>query len=333
LIDESKPVRIVWNGAAETADVKNGKIALHSPTLHASDHAKTPGLPGSIGGIYDLPFAIVTGTSSTDPVMKALCLEKSETLVKAWQDWQHQTPRVFKDSDLSDADAARYSLLLIGGPDANLVTHKLAAKLPLKVATDAITIGQRGYPVTDGRVTMIQPSPLNPQRYVVVVAATSPTGLQFWSPTEIRNSALDFVIADGHVAAAGQQAHLTDLWVAGGWFDRDWALDESLVRVGDQEARAKSLSLSGPLEPGILEAYLGKYDLGRGGELKVSRQGNKLMAAPPGSPAVELVPAGADTFYIFDGSLVVVFARDASGKVNSFTATRPSGKFSGRRVD
>jgi hypothetical protein len=209
----------------------------------------------------------------------------------------------------------------------------LADKLPLKLSSDSITLGGRNYAATDARVEMIRPNPYNPERYVLVVAATSSTGLQFWSPNRIRNSALDFVIEDGRVPSAGQQAERSDLWLAGGWFDRNWAPDESLVYPGLGDVRAKGLTLTGPLEPSVLDAYVGNFQLNPQFTIKVFRQGNKLLTVAPGNPPSEMIPAGNNTFFIADGSLVVVFSRDASGKVTSFEATRPNTKFTARRVD
>jgi hypothetical protein len=86
---------------------------------------------------------------------------------------------VFKDTEISSDDMARYSLLLFGGPEANRVVAKLAAKLPLQVSADRITIDGRTFPVKDAAVQMIYPNPLNAERYVRIAAGTSPDGMYF----------------------------------------------------------------------------------------------------------------------------------------------------------
>ncbi len=63
------------------------------------------------------------GTISPDPMMRKLCEINFEQGVRDWENWQHTTPRHFKDTEISDEDLKRYSLILIGGPDANLITN------------------------------------------------------------------------------------------------------------------------------------------------------------------------------------------------------------------
>jgi S-layer protein (TIGR01564 family) len=97
--------------------------------------------------------------------------------IDGWRDWQKQEPRVFKDTEIKDADLSKYSLLLVGGPDANRVTRKLADRLPLRISVDRITIDGKDFAVKDAAVQMLYPNPLNPERYVWIAAGTSTDGL------------------------------------------------------------------------------------------------------------------------------------------------------------
>ncbi|MFO1501710.1 MAG: prolyl oligopeptidase family serine peptidase [Verrucomicrobiota bacterium] len=332
LIDSAKPVTLVWNGVAQTSAMQNGKIRLQGPDFRPSGHDKNARLPGSLGDLFNLPFAIVRGTASADAAMNEACRRQTDAVVKMWRDWQRQPPRVWGDSDISETEASHYSLLLIGGPEANLVTRRFAQELPLRIGHDSISIGDRAFAVSDGRVELIRPNPLNPERYVLVAAATSAEGMRL-RPLDIRNSPFDFVIEDGRVASAGQKANRTELWVAGGWFDPHWALDDGRVQLGDPDARAQALRLRGPLEEGVLDTFVGDYELAPGGILRIRRAGNRLTGQAGQDPPVELVPAGENTFFIFDGSTVIVFAKDATSKVASFVATRPNMTLSGKRIN
>jgi hypothetical protein len=70
---------------------------------------------------------------------------------------------------------------------------------------------------------MIYPSPLNPQRYVLVVAATSAAGMHFWNAGGLWNTPLRM----------------------------DWTIrDDRWVFPGDAELRAKS-PLRRPAPPGF----------------------------------------------------------------------------------
>jgi poly(3-hydroxybutyrate) depolymerase len=333
LIDVTRPVHVVWNGERRTVTASAGRLELA-----AAGYTKDPGekgarLAGALGEVFNVPFAIVTGTASADSVMNDVCREKTDALVRMWREWQRQPVRVFNDSELTDADAARYSLLLIGGPDANSYTRRIAHALPLRISHEEITIGGRSFPVRNGRVELIHPNPLSPGNYVLVVAATSATGMQTWPPLDLRNATYDFVVEDGHVAAAGQKADRTQLWVAGGWLNRRWQVTDDLLYAGDPAVRAAALRLRDSLGVDAIEAYVGRYQLAPDVLVSLRRHDRQLSASIAGDPERTMVPAGDDTFYIFDGPTVVTFERDPSGRVTALKGTRPDREFVGKRVD
>ena len=127
VIDASRPVRMVWNGELRTITADRGRLTLAAPGYEKAKGEKNAAIAGPIGEIFNTPFAIVTGTASADPAMKEMCRRKAEAAVNFWKQWQRQPPRVFLDSEISDADAARYSLLLIGAGEANLLARKLGS--------------------------------------------------------------------------------------------------------------------------------------------------------------------------------------------------------------
>jgi len=82
-------------------------------------------------------------------------------------------PGLFKDSEISNADAARYSLILIGAPRRTW--------WPTAWRTGAAGGGwgpredrRRSFAASDARVQMIYPNPLNAQRYVLEVRRPPP---------------------------------------------------------------------------------------------------------------------------------------------------------------
>jgi predicted esterase len=333
LVDPTKPVKVVWNGAVQTTAVKDGRIALRAQSYQAPGLVKNARIAGPIGDIFNTPFAIVTGTASADPAMNEVGRQKAQALADFWKEWQRQPPRVYKDSELSDSDAARYSLILIGGPDANLVTRKLADQLPLGMAKDQIALGGRSFTAIDARVQLIFPNPLNPQRYVLVAAASSVAGMQFWSPASLRRAEFDFTIEDGHVAGIGQQADRSALWVAGGWFDRAWQVDENLVYDGKPTERSKSALLLGAVSPSSLKPYVGRYEISPGQVVAIEQTGNRLFAKMGEAPPMDLLPAGDDRFYVAEGPTLVVFEKGSSGNVVSFTSSQNGQEFVGKKIE
>ena len=317
VIDASQPVRIVWNGEPRAVTADHGRLTLTAPGYQAAAGEKNAALAGPLGEIYNTPFAIVTGTTSADPAMKDMCRRKAEAAVSFWQFFQRQRPRVFLDSEISDTDAARYSLLLIGGPEANRVARRFGQ---VQIAPDHVTVRGRSFPATDARVQMIYPNPLNPQRYVLLAGAASAGALSLWTPDRLHDADFDFVIEDGHIASGAEHVSPSQIWVAGGWFDRRWQIDESLVISGNAEVRAKSAVLQPDrvIDPAILASYAGAYQIVPGFAIKIRVAGKRLVAKAGEQPEVELLPASDVEFYVLEGPVKIVFEKDASGKVVSF---------------
>ena len=140
------------------------------------------------------PFAVVIGTSSKDPEMARQLRAKADGFIAAWTDWQKFAPRVFEDGKITDADIARYSLLLFGGADANSVTAKLAAKLPLRLSKDRVMLDGQAVAGANALVQLVYPNPRNADRYVWLVAANSPDALLGTSVTPYNLTEWDWTI-------------------------------------------------------------------------------------------------------------------------------------------
>ena len=117
-----------------------------------------------------------------------------------------------------------------------------------------MTIQGRSFAASGARVQAIYPNPLNPQRYVLLVGASSAGALSLWTPDRLRDADFDFVIEDGRVPAGTERVSPSQIRVAGGWFDRRWQIDDSLVFPGNAELRAKSAVLQPDrvIDPAIL---------------------------------------------------------------------------------
>jgi hypothetical protein len=140
LIDVTKPVHVVWNGEHRTVAAAGGRLELVAAGHRRDPREKRAPLAGALGEIFNVPFAIVIGTASADPAMNDVCRQKAEALVRMWREWQRQPVRVFNDSELTDADAARYSLLLIGGPDANSYARRIGSAARRSVTRTTVRV-------------------------------------------------------------------------------------------------------------------------------------------------------------------------------------------------
>jgi dienelactone hydrolase len=323
----SGPVTVVWNGVASSLQPMNGQLRLTAVGHKPAKLRKTPSLPGSTTDIFNTPFAVVVGTISKDPALRQSIEAKSKGFVDAWTEWQKFAPRVFKDTEMADADIARYSLLLLGGADANAVTAKLAGKLPLKVSADRVVIDGKAFAVSDAGVQMLYPNPRNDQRYVWLFAGTSPAGFDFTAPLPFRTYQWDFLIVDGTIPAVGERAMPERTHVVSGMFDQNWRIDPAYLQAGEAEVRARGRRLTTKpanvkVPHATLDSYAGRFALPNGRLIEVERRGDSLWAKA-GSDELDLAPLDQVTFYGRKFNVWITFLKDASGKVTGFSGHQP----------
>jgi hypothetical protein len=327
LVDAARPVAVVWNGVAHGLRLgPDGMLRLTDPAYRPAALRKTTKLPGSINDLFNTPFAVVVGTSSKDPRTRELCRARGEQFKKAWEQWQKYPPRYFLDTEITPAEIAKYSLILIGGADANGVTAKLAAGIPLKVSGETITVGTgrdaRSFHAPDAGVQLIYPNPRNPERYVLVAAGTSPMALGYVAPAPRNLVEWDFVIDDGHVPAFKQWSTLERTRVASGMFDQNWRIDPAYIVTGDAKARAAGRHLGVPRgaqpDNALVSAIEGDYQIENGPPATVFRKDGKLYLKA-GSDDGELEFTASSQFYLPRFQVWIDFTRDAAGKVDGFT--------------
>ena len=244
MLDAKADPAVVWNGEAlEKVKHREGEIVLTAAGCEARQEVmKKPALAGLIGDVKTTPFMIVVGTRSEDPLARRFLTLRAEGERDDWQDWQHWMPRYKRDIDVTEEDMAAYSLILYGGPEENAVTAALIPDLPLEITPDAVSVDGVRFEARDAAVGLVCPNPRNPNRYVLVKAATSALGL--YHLNQIPNE-YDFAIVDGRAPAEGETG---EVWVAAGRFDRNWRLDERYVVRGDEEARSRATVTGVPVD-------------------------------------------------------------------------------------
>jgi dienelactone hydrolase len=338
LVRADRPLRVIWNGSEHVFDLKEGVARLRAAGYAPAEKRKSPELPGTMADFTSTPFAIVIGTASQDPEMVQMCLDKAEAFIRYWRQWQNQEPRVFKDSELKDSEAAAYSLLLIGGPEANRVTARLVGDLPLKTSPQQVVIGGRSFEVTDAAVQMIYPNPLNPGRYVLVAAGTSTDGMYFLDPSARGASDWDFVIVDGRVSAGGPTVPAEHRRVVSGLFDAGWSVRDQLLIPGDADLRAYSRLIRRPkasrgVNPSVFAAYVGRYQIEGGPLVLVTQERDRLVATVPGEAPMELVPESECDFFIKEGFVRLSFVKEPDGQVSRLTGEQNGREFRGNRLE
>jgi hypothetical protein len=337
LVDPARPIRVFWNGStARTVSLRDGHVTLQAEGHLPAAGQKTASIAGPIADVMQAPFAVVVGTIAEDGMTRELCNRKARELVEFWKGWQHQPIRLYKDTEIPDAEVARYSLILIGGMEANAVTRRLSASLPLTISGDEISIDGRSFKAPDAAVMMAYPHPLNPERHVLVAAASSPAGMYFLDLLGSgQGGVFDFVITDGAVANSRRGRPVDKVRVAAGLFDNNWHITDALLDRADPEIRAKcprrqvrpdlTTTLTGlpVLTAEAYDAYAGEYQAGTT-VFAVTKEGNRLVARVPNQPALPLIPESETEFTIEGADVQLTFVRDPGGKVSGVNVQPPN---------
>lgn len=319
---------VIWNGVRQSVRLANGTTTLSQPNYVASSLRKLRGLEGPISNIISTPFIIVVGTTSPNASMRALCEMKAKTLVERWQTWQHTMPRLRHDTDLSDEEKRRFSLILIGGPDANSVARALQEKLPFQIDHDGIAVDGRRWTTKHSVLSAIFPNPYSPEHYVLYVASTSTKGLALWNPVlwaepfGFGNVTCDWYIKDSRSISVPPGHLNATSYLAYGFFDPAWRRQDATTFARDQagsesspanspESLNSSESLSNENNT-VSPEFAGTYQLFPGVAFKISNTPGFVLFEGPGGTSAHLVKESDSDFLVLENGSRLHFSRGAS---------------------
>ena len=320
---------VLWNDRSLLAQSDaNGTVHLAAPGVETKAIDKSRDREGRLSYFFNRPFALVVGTRTKDAAMRAALLAKAQGFVALWERWQHTQPRVFSDVEVTKEIEEQFSLLLLGGAAENSISARYAAKLPLKIAADAIDIDGRRFPARDAVAQMIYPKPGGADS-VLIVAPQSVASLRFWNPGAYWHALngfpllhWDWTVVDGRHVPIAPGLSPDRGWIAAGIFDRHWHRDDRFTVTGDAEARAhaplRTIATAPPaLAAGALAPLAGRYvinpgQIGAGGTVSVSVENGALFATQPeGGLRLALEAESATSFAVIGTGAPVRF--DVSG--------------------
>ncbi|MET0497254.1 MAG: prolyl oligopeptidase family serine peptidase [Steroidobacteraceae bacterium] len=319
-------LRVVWNGKAQELSAPAGGVFELGARVDTTGLQKHAGLAGPLPTVIATPFAVVVGTTSSDSRMREFIKARADSLAQRWLDWQHQPLRMFKDTEITATQEKAYSLILIGGAEANAVTQRIAKKLPFNASRNGIVVDGREWPVKDSVLQAIYPSPLNADRYMYVVAATSSEGMYFWKPQLVHFtrggyplSIFDWVIQDGRRPPAGT-LDPAKAFVAAGVFDASWRRQDRATQVRDQAAASTWTLRRAPIKNFVpsattLQSLAGRYEIEPGFEVTFRVEGAGLIADIPYVGAMPLVAESESVFVAPANGDAMEFIRDAANNV------------------
>lgn len=94
---------------------------------------------GPLANIFAEPFAVVTA-SSGPPEAREAAQKLGQTFVEKWKSIHFGECRVIEDRELTPEMEAKFNLVLVGGPETNLVWSNLAKRLPVSVTAEQTSV-------------------------------------------------------------------------------------------------------------------------------------------------------------------------------------------------
>ena len=150
-----------------------GKWATVLPERMAVDRLRTPhkaaGLHGPIDDAFTGPFLCVRGTGKPwHAATQEYARKDLERFSSEWAKYLRGELPIKNDSDVTAEDIATKHLILFGDPSSNSLLGQVVPRLPIAWSAKAIRWGGKDYDAAGHVPVMIYPSPLAPERYVVL---------------------------------------------------------------------------------------------------------------------------------------------------------------------
>jgi pimeloyl-ACP methyl ester carboxylesterase len=218
-----KPVRLRADGATagqgrELAFEKSASgWRSASPGKWAGLH-KTHGLQGPVDDAFLDPFLLVRPTGTPwNQAAHQLALKRLERFDQTYARFYRAHPRVKNDTDVTEADFAKYNVVLFGDPGSNRWIGRLAARLPVQWSRDTVTVGSKSFPAASHLPVFVYPNPTAPSRYVVLNSGLTIAENSYTSDYSMPTL--------GDIAVLQVQADADTFTVPfAGFFDESWQL-------------------------------------------------------------------------------------------------------------
>jgi hypothetical protein len=210
---------------------------------------KRAGVSGPITDAYFDRMVHVYG--SRDPEHTEGLRRAAERGSKGWPLWLWRVRQeVIADTEVTPALARSAHLVLYGTEGDNAVLERIAGDLPIRVAADAIEVGDRRFEGEDIGVRFIYPNPEAPSKYVIVQGGVTTAAVD--AGNSLHDFLPDYFVYDRSVARTRSRlVSGRNRPVALGYFDRFWRLPSSRDAEGadDSSGSSKQLDEAPTLDP------------------------------------------------------------------------------------
>ncbi len=243
------PLRVKINGVMSTVDFSDDQeqviFYLIDEKWSAEKPAKEPTvkktsqLAGPMIEAFNSGFIVVYGTDGREQMADA-CRQEALDFSDQWKEWQHVPCRIKSDRDVTAQDMQQDNLILIGNADCNRIVARLNESLPIRCDDKSIRIDDEQFTTEHVGCAFIYPNPLNPARYVLIMAGNSAHAV--YGITRRIGFDFDYVIFDNRTM--GLDIPQGNLTIDGtplryGFFDQQWKLTLRYQFRSDMNVRSK----------------------------------------------------------------------------------------------
>jgi len=193
-----------------------------TPQIDRAANGKRPGLEGPLGDAWFGPLIVVYGTLvPAELEVNRLTAER----LSMHAPWIDVRVPVLADVEVTDADLVGRSVILVGRPAVNALTLRVAPALDaagIHFSERGLDIDGRHFEGPDIGISVIRPSPFDPDRYIVLHAGLGPDGTL--SARYLPELAPDYLVYDSRMRAVfGDRILGARDALMGGFFDANWA--------------------------------------------------------------------------------------------------------------
>ncbi len=211
-------IPVDWNGqrGVPVRDGSAGEVRI-GPASAAG--TKCASLEGPIADAFSGSFEIVVGHGG-DALAQKSARSAAAALLSTWKSVFFGSCRLREEDQVSDSDIRKHHLIFVGKPSRGGRFSRVPSQLPISYGNGRLSVAGKEYVGEGLSFAILQPNPLNPGRYIVVIDSTANS----WtlSETDFAHSGyFDFAVWD----KAGET-------IASGLLDREWkkAVDFSTQR-------------------------------------------------------------------------------------------------------
>ncbi len=161
---------------------------------------------GPMKQVYMKPFLLVYGTAGS-PEQTEQNLHLARLTAQRWWYQANGFAQIVADREVGEEEELNYNLVLIGGPESNLVTARLMDRLPIQVVGREVRLaGRRIVREEPVAVKFVYPHPKHHQNLVMVMAATDPAAYSLLPSLGVIYSASgmpDFIVVGRELRTLG----------------------------------------------------------------------------------------------------------------------------------